>query len=67
MHKDITPDDSVVPVYEIVGQEIIIEPPEYKNPDDMIKQHVILKDSAISKLTKLGLTEDEAKAIIGNI
>ena len=38
--------------------------PISKSPVDIIAEKQALKDSAISKLAALGLTEDEAKAII---
>ena len=46
-----------------------IEPPvekqEWESPDQMITHQQSLRDSAILKLKKIGLTEDEAKAVIG--
>lgn len=51
--------------------DVIIQPPieyeQWTTPDEMIAAHNEVRESAIMKLKKLGLTEDEAKAIIGNI
>lgn len=67
--KDITPDDSAVPVYSVIYEK---HEPEYVelfedeiSPDEKIAKDVELRQSAIEKLLKLGLTEEEAKAIIG--
>lgn len=71
---DITPEDSVVPVYQIqrtdeenelaleyltqgvVDHSLIVQNEELKQ---------LAKKSAIEKLAKLGLTEEEASAIAG--
>jgi hypothetical protein len=45
---------------EMVGE---VEPA--KSLDEIIAENKALKTSAIAKLAALGLTEDEAKAIIG--
>ena len=67
--EEITPEDSVAPVYSVIYEK---DEPEYVelfpdeiSPDEMIAAQEQLKDSAIAKLKKLGLTEDEAKAVIG--
>ena len=67
--EDITPDDSVVPVYSVVYEK---DDPEYielvedeTSPDEMIAAQQSLKESALAKLALLGLTEEEAKAVIG--
>lgn len=67
--KDITPEDSVVPVYSVVYEK---HEPEYIelvedeiSPDEMIAAQQSIRDSALAKLAKLGLTEEEAKAVIG--
>ncbi len=36
-----------------------------KSPDEIIAEKQALKESAIAKLAALGLTEDEAKSIVG--
>ena len=66
-NQDITPDNSVVPVY--------LEPPTKAELDERKAQHdaqesVRLEreaklESALNKLKSLGLTESEAKIIIG--
>ena len=65
-YEDITPEDSVVPVYlvpELVTP--IFDKPEFSTPDEMIAAQQAQKDMALNKLKKLGLTESEAKAVIG--
>lgn len=44
-----------------------VEPVEWETPEEMIAAHQEVKDAAVKKLTKLGLTLDEARALIGNI
>ena len=68
---DITPDDSVVPVFliESTDAEIAAQQTEYeaelqaKETAETARQTKL--DSAITKLKALGLTESEAKIIIG--
>jgi hypothetical protein len=68
--EDITPPDSIVPVYlvpltekELAEREQwAIEAAEREAAD---KAKVSAKESALAKLAKLGLTEEEAKAVIG--
>jgi hypothetical protein len=68
---DITPDDSVVPVFlieltdaEIAAQQLENEAiQEAKETAETARQTKL--DSAITKLKALGLTESEAKIIIG--
>lgn len=68
---DITPDDSVVPVFlvELTDAEIAAQKAEYqaleqaKETAETARQTKL--DSAITKLKALGLTESEAKIIIG--
>lgn len=65
--QDITPADSVVPVY--------LEPPTKAELDERKAQQDVLEsarlereaklESALNKLKSLGLTESEAKIIIG--
>ena len=64
---DITPDDSVVPVYlvELTDAEIA-ERAEEKEAKELAETERATKlASAITKLKALGLTETEAKIIIG--
>lgn len=42
-----------------------VEPTEWDTPEEMMTYHQSLRESAIAKLKKIGLTEDEAKAVIG--
>ncbi len=60
---EITPDDSIVPIYFLENQ--LTEQSEWETPDQMIAAHKAIKDSAMQKLTAFGLTEEEAKAIVG--
>ena len=68
---DITPDNSVVPVYliELTDAEIAAKQAEQeaiqeaKETAETARQTKL--DSAITKLKALGLTESEAKIIIG--
>lgn len=66
---DITPEDSVVPVYSVTYSE---EDEEYVHlevdelsPDEKIAEIIKNRQSALAKLALLGLTEEEAKAVIG--
>jgi hypothetical protein len=68
---EITPDDSVVPVYrvELSDAEIAEREAEYQS-DLETKQEIETERatklaSAITKLKALGLTEAEAKVVIG--
>lgn len=67
---DITPEDSVVPIYlvpltpeEEAERTRWAKEAEQREKDEAAK--VDAKASAISKLSALGLTEEEAKAVIG--
>lgn len=67
---DITPNDSVVPVYlvplteqEIVQYEQIAIEIESRTQEELDRATV--RESAIEKLAQLGLTIEEAKAVIG--
>lgn len=68
--EDITPEDSVVPVYRVELSEDEITTMQ-KAELEMIRQEEErlekenARQSAIEKLSKLGLTEEEAKAVIG--
>lgn len=68
--KDITPEDSVVPVYlvpptkeEVAEQKQRVLEDQERKQQEKAKEEA--KASALVKLAKLGLTEEEAKAIIG--
>ena len=68
--KEITPSDSVVPVYlvpltkeEVLERELLELSVEKRMQEEQDKNKSKL--SALDKLAKLGLTEEEAKAIIG--
>lgn len=67
---DITPEDSVVPVFLVPTTEeelaeraamALIQAEREQAELDKVNA----RESAIAKLAKLGLTEDEAKAVIG--
>lgn len=71
---DITPEDSVVPVYlvelteeEIAEREAIAAQSAQEEADRIASEEakVAAKASAIAKLAALGLTEEEAAAIAG--
>lgn len=67
---DITPKDSVTPVYlverspqeEIEHSEWLVEHEKFLEEE---QAKVAAKESALAKLAKLGLTEEEARAVIG--
>lgn len=68
--EDITPADSVVPVYlipltddELAQREQLLL--EQIKQDSEKAEKLSIKETAISKLTSLGLTEEEVLAIIG--
>ena len=65
--QDITPEDSVVPVYlEAPTQAELDERQTNTDAIETQRQERQVKiDSAITKLKALGLTESEAKIIIG--
>lgn len=68
--EDITPADSVVPVYLIPPTEEELAEreawaAEAKQREAEKQARIAAKESAIAKLAKLGLTEEEAKAVIG--
>lgn len=40
-------------------------PDKMPSPDEIFAEKILLRESALEKLSKLGLTEEEAKAVIG--
>lgn len=67
---DITPEDSLGQVFLVpLTEEEIAEREEAarveKTIEEIEAEKQAAKDSAILKLTKIGLTEEEAKAIVG--
>ena len=67
---DITPEDSVVPIFLIPfteEQELEIKESvnNFVGPNELLEQKTILFESATEKLKKLGLTIDEIQAVIG--
>jgi hypothetical protein len=64
---DITPDDSVVPVFlaELTDTEIAERQSQHEAEQLAKNERLTKLDSAITKLKALGLTESEAKIIIG--
>jgi rRNA maturation endonuclease Nob1 len=68
---DITPDDSFVPVFlvELTDAEISVQQAEHEAAQEAKETAQTARqtklDSAITKLKALGLTESEAKIIIG--
>ena len=68
--KDITPEESVSPIYLVpLTEEEILQRKEMQLEQDKRMQEELdklkNKESAIAKLLKLGITEEEAKAIAG--
>ena len=65
--KDITPEDSVVPVYlvPLTSEEEAERESWVATAEAEAQAKESLHQSALAKLQKLGLTEDEAKAIVG--
>jgi uncharacterized protein YfaA (DUF2138 family) len=68
--KDITPEDSVVPIYLVPpSEEELAEREQWaiEAADREAAEQAKLdaRESALAKLAKLGLTEEEAKAVIG--
>jgi hypothetical protein len=72
--EDITPPDSAVPIYlvpltteELAEREQLVQEEQARQTDviaeEKLKQEA--RASALAKLKKLGLTEEEAKAVIG--
>lgn len=59
--KDITPEDSVTPVYLDTTPQVPLE----SGPWEQIEAQIASRASGIAKLMKLGLTEEEALAIAG--
>lgn len=67
---DITPEDSLGQVFLVpLTEDEIAEREEAamveKTIEEIEAEKQAAKDSAILKLTKIGLTEEEAKAIVG--
>jgi len=69
--REVTPEDSFVPVYEEIWTE---EELAQREADALAEQtarqveeesKVVAKESALVKLQALGLTEDEIKALVG--
>jgi hypothetical protein len=68
--KEITPEDSVVPVYLVppteeelrIQEAMSLQMQEQRLAEE---SRELAKQSALVKLAKLGLTEEEARAIIG--
>jgi hypothetical protein len=68
--EDITPEDSIVPVYLVpLTEEELAEREQWaiEAADREAAEQAKLdaRESALAKLAKLGLTEEEAKAVIG--
>jgi hypothetical protein len=68
--QDITPEDSIVPVYlapltpeqEAEREQWALEQTEREAAE---AARIEARESALAKLAKIGLTEDEARAVIG--
>lgn len=59
--EDITPEGSAAPVFHTDELPDYVEPPALSDPAEQIE----LRASALAKLTALGLTEEEARALAG--
>ena len=62
---DITPADSVVPVYleEPTEEELAQRQAEHEAAEAAKAEREAVRESALAKLTALGLTEDELKTL----
>lgn len=68
--EDVTPADSIVPVYLIpLTEEELAEREQWaiEEAERVAAEEakIAAKQSALAKLAKLGLTEEEARAVIG--
>ena len=68
--QDITPEDSVVPVYLVpLTEEELAEREQWAieaaEREAAEEANLDARKSALAKLANLGLTEEEAKAVIG--
>jgi len=72
--EDITPEDSAAPVYLVPPtQEELDELATFAEEQRLLEAELLAQENmrqearnaALAKLTKLGLTEEEAKAVIG--
>jgi hypothetical protein len=68
--EDITPEDSACPVYRSpIPEEMRVEMDRLNSEAERLKaeenSRELAKQSALAKLAKLGLTEEEAKAVLG--
>jgi len=63
--KDITPADSIVPIFlqEPTAEELKQRQKEHKQHQQEIQRLTSLRQSAISKLINLGLTEEEISTL----
>lgn len=61
---DITTNEDIIFICDTIIPAPV-EQCEWETPDEMIAAHKLVKDSAMQKLTAFGLTEEEAKAIVG--
>lgn len=68
--ENITPEESVVPIYlvppteeEVAERRTLGEESTQKMLEEEAK--VVAKEAALAKLAKLGLTEEEARAVTG--
>jgi hypothetical protein len=68
--EDITPEDSACPIYRVpIPEEMQVEMDRLNAEAERVKEEEdsreLARQSALAKLAKLGLTEEEAKAVIG--
>ena len=63
--KDITPADSIVPIFlqEPTAEELAQRQKEHEQHQQEIQRLTSLRQSAISKLINLGLTEEEISTL----
>lgn len=64
-HDGITGESKIIEITAEELAEIRLGSGPSKSIDDMIAEKQALQNAAMTKLAALGLTEDEAKAIIG--
>jgi hypothetical protein len=66
---DITPEDSVVPVFleEPTDEEIAERQAQHEAAEEAKAERETVRESVLAKLTALGLDQNEINALIGGI
>ena len=65
---DITPEDSVVPIYQIIesNEELAERQAEHEAQEEAKTARETVRESALAKLSALGLTEEELQIVLNN-